>query len=484
MASDVSGGAAADSCSPLVSFLVQQRKGRLGRLYANAWTCEAVIRALPTLARHYALRLVAMGDDGKGMPFALSLLEGWAQCRTAHDAALRWLLDLSIIERTSQPGMLCLNAAFREQLGSLLRGLQPPKPRPHNRHTPTIEQLDAHAAAQWDALLLCVIQPSEWPTLEKGYDMPQSLLFPAGLIEIRYVRLGDGSESDEYEDEELAAAQRQPVWAMSQRGAAFVLEELSAQAWHILQVYIGDDELKLAFLLELAHMQFGQAYDVNNTYRPLLAELHHLGIVHVRDPLKSKRFYPTRLAAAIVSAGNLSPSAQVQGQTIVESNMRVYVYTTSEAWAAILALFLRLRTLLPNAIVASITRERMQLAMREYGLTAEAIISFLSRNAHEQVRNRPAEERDKAQTVFDQIRLWERELERYTAKPAYYLDNFDTMDLFDAELAHALATSTHLWHRREPGNAQLCKLVLLGTDDVISEARARIREFKRRAGLA
>jgi len=271
---------------------------------------------------------------------------------------------------------------------------------------------------------------------------------------------------------------------MSKRGATFVLQDLSAQAWHILQVYIGDDERKLAFLLELAHMDFGHGYELRDEHRPLIAELHHLGIVHVRDAAKSKSFYPTRLAAAIVSSGDISPGGSARGRAIVESNLRVYVYTSSRAWTAILALFLRLRTLLPNAVVASITRERIQRAMREHGLSAEAIIAFLTRNAHEQVRRRPAEERDKALTVFEQIRLWERELERFTAKEAYYLSDFDTLALFDAELAHALASGTHLWHRREPGNARLCKLVLHEREDVIAEARARIKEFKRSAGLA
>lgn len=481
---DAAGDAGEDTCTPLVNFLVRQRKGRLGRLYANAWTCEAVVRALPPVARHYALRLVALGDDGSGALVPEALLEGWSRSRGAHQAALRWLLDLSILEHAPQAGMLALNAAFREQLGSLLRGLQPPKPRPPNRHTPTADELDAHAASQWDALLLCVMQPSEWRGAESGYDMPRALLHPAGLVEVRHVRLGGGgSESDESGDDG-GGGERVPVWAMSRRGALFVLQELSAQAWHILQVYIGDDETKLAFLLELAHMQFGQAYDISDRYRPLLAELHHLGLVHVRDAHKSKSFYPTRLAAAIVSAGELAPGARVQGRIIVESNMRVYVYTSSRAWVETLALFLRLRTLLPNAVVASITRARVQWAMREHGLSAEAIIAFLSRNAHEEVRNRPAEERDKALTVYDQIRLWERELERYTARPAYYLSDFDTAELFEAELAHALATGTHLWHRREPGNARLCKLVLLGSDAVIEEARVRIKEFKRRAGLA
>jgi transcription initiation factor TFIIH subunit 4 len=322
------------------------------------------------------------------------------------------------------------------------------------------------------------VRPELWSAAD-GYNLPEELLYPAGLVEVRYL-------TDDSDDEGGGGGGDggQPYWAMSQRGAAFVLEELSAQAWHILQVYIGDDERKLEFLLELAHMHFGQAYPLDDAQRGLIGELHHLGIVHVRDPGKSKAFYPTRLAAAIVSAGDLSPGAQVQGRTIVESNMRVYVYTQSRAWVEILRLFLRLRTLLPNAIVASITRATVQNAIREHGLSAEAIISFLSRNAHEQVKSRPLEERDKASTVYDQIRLWERELERYTAKPAYYLSDFETHDLFDAEVAHARATGTHMWHKRDAANSRSCKLVLLESEQTVAETRARIKAYKQSHGLS
>lgn len=466
--------------TPLVDFLVRQRRGRLGRLYQNPWTCEAVLRALPPLARHYVLRLVSLGEPA---PFAPAMLEEWAQSMSAHAHALQWLLDLSILERAAAPpDALRLNPVYCEQLGELLRGRKPPDPRPPNKHTPSEEQLDAHASRQWDQLLLAVARPDLWAS-DVGYDMPRELLYPAGLIEVRYRSDASSADDDDDEPDEGGVA-GVPYWAMSNQGAAFVLGELSAQAWHILQVYIGDDETKLGFLLELTHKRFGCAYAIEEAHRALVVELSHLGIVFVRDGHKSKSFYPTRLAAAIVSAGELSAAAQVHGRTIVESNMRVYVYTASRAWVEILRIFLQLRTLLPNAIVAGITRERMQRAMREHGLSADAIIGFLSRNAHEQVRARAPGERDKAQTVYDQIRLWERELERYTQAPAYFLSGFETLGLFDAELEHAQLSGALLWHRRDADNLSQCKLVLRESESVVAETRARIKEYKRAHGLA
>jgi transcription initiation factor TFIIH subunit 4 len=472
---------AAAASTPLVDFLVRQRRGRLGRLYQNPWTCEAVLRALPPLARHYVLRLVSLSEPA---PFAPALLEEWTESIGAHAHALQWLLDLSIIEHAAaQPGMLRLNPVYCEQLGELLRGRKPPDPKAPNKHTPSEEQLDAHASRQWDQLLLTVVRPDLWAS-DVGYDMPKELLYPAGLIEVRHKSDGSSDEDEPDDGGGGGGAASIPYWAMSNRGAAFVLGELSAQAWHILQVYIGEDETKLGFLLELTHKRFGCAYAIEEAHRELVAELSHLGIVFVRDGFKSKSFYPTRLAAAIVSAGELSTAAQVHGRTIVESNMRVYVYTASRAWVEILRIFLQLRTLLPNAIVAGITRERMQRAMREHCLSADAIIGFLSRNAHEQVRNRVPGERDKAQTVYDQIRLWERELERYTQAPAYFLSKFETVGLFDAEVEHAKVSGTLLWHCRDAVDLRRCQLVLRDSESVVAETRARIKEYKRAHGLA
>jgi Transcription factor Tfb2 len=42
----------------LVSWLETLHKDELEKLYRNRWTCQAVFRVLPPLARQYLLRLV------------------------------------------------------------------------------------------------------------------------------------------------------------------------------------------------------------------------------------------------------------------------------------------------------------------------------------------------------------------------------------------------------------------------------------------
>mmetsp|Transcript_817 Transcript_817/g.2296 ORF Transcript_817/g.2296 Transcript_817/m.2296 type:complete len:473 (+) Transcript_817:111-1529(+) len=467
--------------TPLVEFLVRQPRGRLARLYGNPWTCEAVLRALPAVARHYILRLVCAAPA----PIDASVVEAWSQSADAHAAAMQWLVDLSILDHGDAPDTLRLNPVFAKQLTLLFQGLQPPQPRNPGKQAPTAELLSQHANERWEDIMLCIANTDKWfekyQYIEDVYNLPENLLERAGLLQVceRFV----DSEGEDVDADEVNATSV-PYWAMTSRGAHFVLEELSAQIWHILHVYIGDDERKLTFLLELAHRECGQAYAVEDEHRELLGELHHLGVVFIRSAASSKRFYPTHLASAIISSTQAVNSSRSLGHIIVESNFRVYVYTASRAWIEVLQIFLKLLCLLPDAVVATISREQMQQAMRTYGLTAQHMSNFLKRNAHPQITAaRREDERDKSKTVYDQISLWESELDRYTAHDASYFYEFHSLELFDGLVAYARDAHKLLWHSRDAADAKKCKLVVCAEQDVVGEMRRRIKEYKARAGI-
>lgn len=87
--------------------------------------------------------------------------------------------------------------------------------------------------------------------------------------------------------------------------------------------------------------------------------------------------------------GSLDPSI-IDNQTealksekflIVETNFKIYAYTSSPLYLAIFKLFLRVEYAFPDMIVATLNRSSLQRAF-EQGITAAQILLFLSSHAH------------------------------------------------------------------------------------------------------
>lgn len=150
---------------------------------------------------------------------------------------------------------------------------------------------------------------------------------------------------------------------------------------------------------------------------------------------------------------------------VVETNFRMYAYSTSKLHCEILRLFARIEYQLPNLIVGAITKESLYSAF-DNGITAEQIISFLQQNAHpraaEKVPTVP-------ENVTDQIRLWESDLNRVETTPAQLYDEFPSKDLFEAACDFAREYGALLYE-----DSKRMRLV------VKAEIHNEMREFLRR----
>jgi len=165
----------------------------------------------------------------------------------------------------------------------------------------------------------------------------------------------------------------------------------------------------------------------------VLSDLADFGIIHLSSDLAAS-FYPTRLATTLTSDASAlrdsaamggmhstaSSSGDASGYIIMETNYRLYAYTTSALQIAILELFARLETRYPNMVAGKVTRRSVRRAVG-MGITADQIIAFLSAHAHPQMRRHnpvmPA-------TVVDQIRLWQLEGERMDTTRGYLFKDF------------------------------------------------------------
>ncbi|MBA0779052.1 hypothetical protein Gotri_003335 [Gossypium trilobum] len=214
--------------------------------------------------------------------------------------------------------------------------------------------------------------------------------------------------------------------------------------FHVLVQEQGVDQADLiAFLLELSFHTPGEAYSLDtltDDQTTMIKDLADLGLVKLQKGRKESWFIPTKLATNL-SVSLTDSSSRKQGFVVVETNFRMYAYSSSKLHCEILRLFARVEYQLPNLIVGAITKESLYNAF-ENGITAEQIVTFLQQNAHPRVAEKIP---SVPENVTDQIRLWETDLNRVEMTPAHFYDEFPSRDVFEAASDFARMHNGLLW---------------------------------------
>ncbi|CAL5412215.1 unnamed protein product [Camellia sinensis] len=357
-------------------------------------------------------------------------------------------------------------------------GVLPREPMPSNItvRLPSLEDLDAYAAEQWETT---------------NFSSSLMKIFQRGLL----------SQRD-----------KEPP-------------KLTESGFQFLERGLDSADL-ISFMLELSFHVTGEAYNMNtltDSQRNVIKDLADLGLVKLQQGRKESWFIPTKLATNLsISLSDTSSRKLMMGRSlllslqfraysdqchaargslegfvVVETNFRVYAYSTSKLHCEILRLFSRYaRNLLdkyfrlfydeassiwreycsgcigswveyqlPNLIVAAITKENLYNAF-ENGIMAEQIISFLQQNAHPRVAERVP---SVPENVTDQIRLWESDMNRVEITPAHFYDEFPTREVFDAACDFAREYGGLLWE-----DSKTMRLV------VKAEILMHMRDFLRR----
>lgn len=329
----------------------------------------------------------------------------------------------------------------------------------------SVADLDEFARRQWEGVLGYMVGSTGMNVASEGVTLSQGvkiLLAFGGLVETR------GKTVDITKD-----------------GFAFILQEVNAQVWTMLVLYLQNavsvssdtpfefsgsslsprrialtlmekpqlnmDEVDiLAFLFMLGSLELGLPYSKANlspTQIQMLDDLGDFGIIY-QASRDSSYFYPTRLATTLTSdAGGLRSSSFAsstdnnRGFIVIETNYRVYAYTSSNLQIAILQLFARLITRYPNMVAGKVTRESIRRAV-SMGITSDQIISYLTTHAHPQMsKNQPV----LPPTVVDQIRLWQLEGDRMKATVGFLFKDLVTQADYDALCRYAEEIGVLVW---------------------------------------
>ncbi|GER26888.1 transcription factor-related [Striga asiatica] len=427
---------------------------KLDKLYENSFICEAILRSLPPLAKKYVLQLLYL--DG---PVPAKSLEEWVlpDGVSKHKVAIDRLIQLRIITETvdricimnghlvslnrgvvdnkKKEATYLMTPTFQRNLQKHIvhGGVLPREPMPSNItvRLPSLEDLDAYALKQWESFLLHLINSADAET-STNISSSMMKIFQRGLL---------GQKDD-----------REPP-------------KLTASGFQFLDHGVDTADL-ISFLLELSFHVTGKAYNLNtlnDIQRSIIKDLADLGLVKLQQGRKESWFIPTKLATNL-SISLADTSSRKQGFVVVETNFRMYAYSTSKLHCEILRLFSKIEYQLPNLIVGAITKESLYKALLN-GITADQAMSFLQQNAHPRVAERTP---SVPENVTDQIRLWEADLNRVEMTPAHYYDEFPSRDVFEAACNFAREYGGLLWE-----NSKKMRIV------VKAEIFSQMKEFLR-----
>lgn len=402
----------------------------LDSLYGSPFAVHSVFRALPPLARLYVSRLLYVSKDATSMGVDLfaGCLRRRQRAHDRHDLALRALKALRVLLFPRSGGMW-LNEPFAVQLRRVLAGDLPvPFGGPQAERADAARfqgdaSLERFAAARLERILNFLVESNGSNTPSKSII---SALVNTSILE-----------------------EKRSGLSITSTGFQFLLKDSFAQVWVLLrsvvnQQHRGVELLMLDFVFKLSFTSVGALYydsDFCNEHMALLTSLDDLGVIRLeergmfRPTAVGKQLLATasRISTGLSSLSSLSKmgsSAVGDVRFVVETNFRVYAYTTSEFQMNLLGLFTDLRYRLPNLVVSHLTRDAVRRAFLN-GINADQIIAYLNAHADPRMKKRLI-----PSNVGNEIRLWEGEQERVQTMPGMLI-NFDNMESFNQVVAKA-----------------------------------------------
>lgn len=265
-----------------LDYLEQLPGTTFAKLHQQPSTALAIFRRmLPHLAKTIVMAMLYMPT-----PLAISDFESWISPKSesvqARDKALSILQRLRILFDDSSSGKPAykLSAAFAKSLrlaltgGGSHRSFGVPTDTP-DKTTITTDYLDTFARTQWEAILYYVVGSANASlggssTISAG---TKSLLAKGEFVSIQ------GKHA-----------------MITQSGFTFLLQEINAQIWTLLIVYLEvssslqmDPVDVLSFLFTLGSLELGISYSTSNltpTQLQMLEDLADFGLVYRRSTLR------------------------------------------------------------------------------------------------------------------------------------------------------------------------------------------------------
>ena len=437
--------------SSFISYLIEEEQrspGSLDLLYADSWCCAAVYRGLRPLGQSLVGRLVMITGN---IPQAT--LRGWTRAEQnshagkVYVAAERELLELKVLAKkpymrgAQKCWQVKMHEGFKEGLrASFCRSEDTPWKRGKiTKHSPSMHVLREYHRECWEAILNHLLKNP----IREGTR-------PASEAALKLLRL-QGLISDISHDAHITT-----------KGFHFLLQGPYSQTWVLLRSYLrflkdkeeearrGEEQVAeriswltaISFIAKLSFLKPGDGYLEKNLtmhQRSVLGDFKGFGLIY-QYSLKSPRYYPTPLVVSLF-APPPARASHSSGNIIVETNFRVYAYTSSPIQIATMLLFMQPFLKLPNLVVGVLTRESILDACSK-GISAEQVLTYLRANSHPTALAKIID--GVPETVVEQLDLWANERTRVRFERQVLVLRTDSDA--DFETAHRHATEHRTLH--------------------------------------
>ena len=423
------------NCKDLYGYLLTLSSAVFIGLYEHPFTCLAVFRGLPELAKHYVMRTLFIDQS-----ISNSLVSTWCgkELHEDHETAISRLKGLQIwtcVNSGTSAVRYQMYPSFQNNLkiglcGGVLTDGEPLK-TVEKKYARDIDFLDVYSKERWESVLY-FMTGSHGENIGVSEDAAKVLIH-SGLLT--------------YEESDRSTS-------ITSAGFQFLLLSVSSQTWYFMVQYLNSKEGStliqcLSFLFQISFSVLGKDYSVKNlteTQFDFLQLLREIGFAYQRKR-KSKRFYPTRLAINLGKSvtGDVTGSGHGKGFLMVETNYRVYAYTSSALEIALLSLFTDIKSRFPGFTVGILSRESVQQAL-SCGISAVQIIEFLQSRAHPQMLTRTP---IIPPTITDQIKLWEMERDRLRYSEGVLYNQFLSQKDYEMLRRYADDTNVLLWSNNQ-----------------------------------
>ncbi|GMR47943.1 hypothetical protein PMAYCL1PPCAC_18138, partial [Pristionchus mayeri] len=394
--------------APFISFLVSLSREERGYLISDPSSCLFLFRLLPPSTQSLILSLI--WDATQMIPMTERGDYGISN--------LALLRQLDIV-RDDENGKNILNPSFRRgYLNGAVQGshrssrfvpLNPEKEKDKRKKEKDVVK---KSNERWECLLRFLALPSE-STVQNVSSTTRDVLNHAGFTS------GYGSDIDITSKgfQFLLLSQVQQIWS-------YMIELLRMETKEGRSVKELLDVL-LRMALCVHSEPENKRFEVDNSWTErqvsFVTHLRELGLIFIRKR-KDGFFYLTPLMANLCLASQKDSTIKKTGSIIVETNFRVYAYTSSSLQLAILSSFTSMTYRFHDMSVGVLTRDSVRKAL-QVGITADQIISFLKTNSHPESASSAL---PIPITVSDQIRLWEDERKRLLYQDATLYSSFES----------------------------------------------------------
>lgn len=399
---------------PLVKYLEGLAPATLCRLWVDTRTAVAIYGQLSPLAQYTIGKLLLVRG---ALPF--DHLRSWhpPSFKATQNGALLSLKHLQILQGRS--GEVWLNEEFRISLQRAFAGDLEASDN-INGHTGQWTS-EGEGEGRWEGLLYNLVTGGQGEgtfssSSRKGRGGRRAgetghfgeVLRAAGLVN------GEGSPSS--------------TTSITSAGFQFLLMERYLQLWTLLTQYLIMIEASASLDLVsciMAVCRLSLMVPGASVGHLLPAEMLNFlvdtGLVSVSDDRAVVRATDLVKHLRFTSPTSSSrPGVTTIGHIIVETNYKVYAYTSSPLEIAILGLFVKLHDRFPNMVQGQLTGPSIQGALSK-GISATQLISYLEGHLHPTMR---AAGVGLSPVIADQIHLWERDRNRLRWGEGYLYQEF------------------------------------------------------------